>query len=60
MQLKAQGKETSEQVCAVAISFQKLGSIYLEKGDDQTAERAYIEAKKLFKESGAGECGLAV
>jgi tetratricopeptide (TPR) repeat protein len=58
MHLKLTGEDTSAQVRVAASLLLKLGSLYLEKGNVENAERVSIEVDRLFMEFGVCKCGL--
>ena len=50
--LKEKGKDTSEQVYAIACLLQTFGFVFAKNGDDQNAERAFKDAARLFRKRG--------
>jgi hypothetical protein len=54
-QAELAGFGCSEHLCAIARMLQTLASVFLQKGEEENAERAFREATSLFKQSGASE-----
>jgi hypothetical protein len=54
-QAKLAGFDSSEHLCAIARMLQTLTSVFLEKGEEDNAERVFADAVRLFKESGSEE-----
>lgn len=52
-QAKLAGFDSSEHLCAISRMLQTLASVFLEKGDEQNAERVFQDAVRLFNQSGA-------
>jgi len=53
--LKSAGEDTAEQFHGIACLLRSFGSIYARMGDEENADRAYSDATRLFKRSGASE-----
>jgi tetratricopeptide (TPR) repeat protein len=53
--LSASQSDTTEQVSAIARLLRSFGSVHARLGDKESAQRAYADATKLFKNSGAYE-----
>lgn len=54
-QAKLAGFDSSEHLCAIARMLQTLASVFLEKGEEENAERVFQDAIRLFRQSGAQE-----
>ena len=52
-QAKLAGFDSSEHLCAIARMLQTLASVFLEKGEEENAERVFLDAVRLFKQSGS-------
>jgi tetratricopeptide (TPR) repeat protein len=55
VKLKASNDDTSEQIYGIARLLRSLGSVFARTGDNESARRAYSDATKIFKKSGAYE-----
>ena len=53
--LRSAGEDTAEQFHGIACLLRSFGSIYARMGDEENADRAYSDATRLFKRSGAYE-----
>lgn len=53
--LRAVGEDTAEQYHGIACLLRSFGSVYARMGDEENADRAYSDATRLFRRSGAAE-----
>ena len=53
--LRAVGEDTAEQFHGIACLLRSFGSVYARMGDEENADRAYRDATRLFRRSGAAE-----
>lgn len=53
--LRSAGEDTAEQFHGIACLLRSFGSVYARMGDEENADRAYSDATRLFKRSGASD-----